>query len=268
MAICKAEIMRLGRGPVPRANRHYLPGYVWHLTHRCHEGEFLLKFGRDRLAWIDWLYEARKRYGLCVLNYTATSNHGHVLTWDQGQGEIARSMQLIAGRTGQDYNRRKGWRGAFWEDRYHATAVESGAHLARCLVYIDLNMVRAGVVRHPAQWPAGGYHEIQAAPRRYWIVDRAALAQLLGLASVSQLPQVHAEWVETARRNSEPRRQPEWTESLAVGSRAFAERVRSELGERARDREVGPGDEAFVLREPATSYRASFAGENSQIRSE
>ena len=120
---------------MPRATRHYLPGYVWHLTHRCHEGEFLLKFGRDRLAWIDWLYEARKRYGLCVLNYTATSNHGHVLTWDQGQGEIARSMQLIAGRTGQDYNRRKGRRGAFWEDRYHATAVESGAHLACCLVY-------------------------------------------------------------------------------------------------------------------------------------
>ena len=31
---------------------------------------------------------------------------------------------------------------AFWEDRYHATAIESDDHLHRCLVYIDLNMVR------------------------------------------------------------------------------------------------------------------------------
>jgi hypothetical protein len=73
-------------------------------------------------------------------------------------------MQLVAGRTAQAYNERKDRHGAFWEDRYHATAVETGEHVARCIVYIDLNMVRAGMVRHPAQWKAGGYHEIQAAP--------------------------------------------------------------------------------------------------------
>ena len=38
-------------------------------------------------------------------------------------------------------------KGAFWEDRHHATAVESGNHLLQCLVYIDLNMVRAWVVK-------------------------------------------------------------------------------------------------------------------------
>ncbi len=30
-----------------------------------------------------------------------------------------------------------GRKGAFWEDRYHATAVASGEHLRRCIVYID-----------------------------------------------------------------------------------------------------------------------------------
>ena len=27
-----------------RAHRHFIPGLVWHLTHRCHKREFLLKF--------------------------------------------------------------------------------------------------------------------------------------------------------------------------------------------------------------------------------
>jgi hypothetical protein len=45
---------------------------------------------------------------------------------------------------------------AFWEDRYHATAIEAGNHLRRCLVHIDLNMVRAGVVKHPSEWAHSG----------------------------------------------------------------------------------------------------------------
>jgi putative transposase len=69
------------------------------------------------------LFEARKRCGLCVLDYAVTSPHAHPLVRDQGCGEIASSMQLIAGRAGQGqaYNQRKRRRGAFWEDRYHAT---------------------------------------------------------------------------------------------------------------------------------------------------
>jgi len=58
-----------------------------------------------------------------------------------GPGTIARSIQLIAGRTGQEYNQRKKRKGAFWEDRYHATAVESDDHLAQCMVYIDMKEV-------------------------------------------------------------------------------------------------------------------------------
>ena len=48
---------------MPRANRYRLAGHVWHLTERCHRKQFLLKFARDRQAWIDWLYQARQRCG-------------------------------------------------------------------------------------------------------------------------------------------------------------------------------------------------------------
>lgn len=66
---------------MPRANRYFLPGYVWHVTHRCHKKEFLLKFHKDRMNWIRWLFEAKKRYGLCVLNYIVTSKHIGTIGW-------------------------------------------------------------------------------------------------------------------------------------------------------------------------------------------
>ena len=31
-----------------RAKRHYIAGHIWHITHRCHKREFLLKFSKDR----------------------------------------------------------------------------------------------------------------------------------------------------------------------------------------------------------------------------
>jgi putative transposase len=72
---------------------------------------------------LHWVFEAKKRLGLSVLNYTVTSNHIHLLVKDTGANAIAQSMQLIAGRTAQEYNQRKGRQGAFWDDRYHATAI-------------------------------------------------------------------------------------------------------------------------------------------------
>jgi len=77
---------------MPRANRHYIPGYVWHITHRCHKKEFLLKFSKDRRLWLRWLFEAKKRYGISILNYTVTSNHVHVLVVDDGERVSKRTI--------------------------------------------------------------------------------------------------------------------------------------------------------------------------------
>jgi putative transposase len=53
---------------------------------------------------------------LSILNYMVTSNHVHLLVVDTGKREvIPKSMQLVAGRTGQEYNQRKNRKGAYWE---------------------------------------------------------------------------------------------------------------------------------------------------------
>jgi putative transposase len=54
---------------------------------------------------------------------------------DKSRGVIADSIKLIAGKTGQEFNQRKARKGAYWEDRYHATAIENCDHLIKCIVY-------------------------------------------------------------------------------------------------------------------------------------
>lgn len=244
---------------MPGARRNFLPGYAWHITHRCHKKEFLLKFARDRRSWMSWLLEARKRYGLSILNYTVTSNHIHLLVLDRAQrGVISQSMQLASGRTAQEFNLRKKRRGAFWEDRYHATAVETNHHLIRCVTYIDLNMVRAGVVRHPSEWEFGGYAEMIAGPGSGSLVDYGALTQLFGAESNEALRKMREKWVEQSLTRGDLIRESKWTESVAVGDHDFVQTVKEQLGPRAKRRKVSVGEDESALREPQKLFGSPF----------
>lgn len=238
-----------------RAHRVFLSGHIWHVTHRCHEREFLLRARCDRQTWIRWLFEARRRYDLCVLNYIVTCNHVHLLVHDRGSGEIARAMQLIAGRTAQNYNKRKVRAGAFWQDRYHATAVESDAHFLRCVSYIDLNMVRAGVVSHPAAWRESGYSEIQRLPQRYRIIDMLMLQRLLAVDTPEAARALIANRASQLLAEGPPRRESAWTESLAIGGQEFLARIQRDLGARATARTVVEAAGLWTLRELPTAYR-------------
>lgn len=196
---------------MPRANRVFGQHGVWHITHRCHNKEFLLKFARDRRLWRSWLYEARCRYGLSVLNYIITCNHIHLVVATDDNCALPHSMRLVAGQVARLYNRRKRRHGAFWEDRYHAVPIKTQQHLIECLVYVDLNMVRAGVVSNPEKWPHAGYHEIQNLRKRYVIIDHERLLALVGEKSLPDLQRHHRNWVADKLANGALVREERWT---------------------------------------------------------
>ena len=238
-----------------RAKRHYLHGHVWHITHRCHKKEFLLKLVKDRQRWLYWLFEAKKRYGLRILDYIVTSNHIHLLVVDGGHRDtIPRSIQLIAGRSGQEYNQRKRRNGAFWEDRYHATAIQTSEHLIRCIAYIDLNMVRAGVVKHPNEWSHSGYNEIQKPKQRYGIIDFKSYMGLVQIKTPEELKQSHQQWIEEALKQSTIVRESKWTQSIAVGDKSFLEQIKERLGIRAKSRKIRESGDGYQLSERQALY--------------
>jgi putative transposase len=269
----RADVYPLGRvlKSMSRAKRHYLPGLIWHITHRCHKREFLFRFAKDKRAWVHWILVAKKIYGLCVLNYMITSNHIHLLILDDGESDgqaIAKSLHLAEARVAQEYNKRKERSGAFWEDRYHATAIETGEHFINCLTYIDLNMVRAKVVDHPGEWPFCGYYELQQAHQRLrnQIVNLRELSSLLGMNDLGHLRASRAQWIARECQTGELARDPRWTECVAVGSQRYIERIREELKGKAKGREIQGEGERFVLQEEDDAYLRVFGAENEDLR--
>ena len=82
------------------------------------------------------------------------------------------------------------------------------------MVYIDLNMVRAGVVRHPSEWPFSGYNEIQKPRERYALIDYRGLTYLLDFGSTYDFAEAHRFWVEQVLRGGTKLRESKWTEKI------------------------------------------------------
>ena len=91
---------------MPRANRYFVPGYACHLTHRCHNREFLPRFATDRDHYRMLLREGMLELRIALLDFCITSNHVHVLALADEDERISAFMQKIQGQFGQAYNRR------------------------------------------------------------------------------------------------------------------------------------------------------------------
>lgn len=210
---------------MPRANRYILPGYLYHLTHRCHNRSFLLRFAVDRNVYCQRLRIAAKQFRISLLNYAITCNHTHLLVTSRQTKSISRFMQKLEGQFALDYNRRRLRGSAFWGGRFHCTMIESGDHLWNCMKYIDLNMVRAGVVNHPVEWRWSGYHELVGLRQRYRLLDLDRVLELFTQSHPRSFARSYEAAVAQELRDRRLSRNPIWTESIAVGSETFVRAI-------------------------------------------
>ncbi len=241
---------------MPRKNRYFTQGQLWHVTHRCHNRDFLLKFAKDRAAYRNLLRKKLCQFEVDTYGYCLTSNHVHLLLRSIDGRRIAPFMKSVAGEFAQAFNRRKRRSGAFWSDRYHATLIDTGDYLWRCLQYIDLNMVRAGQVRHPAEWPWCGYHELTGGRKRYRLLSMKTLAETLDYQSVDEFGTQYSLSIDARLADEQQARESCWAESLAVGSRVFVESMAQTLRNRKGLKLIEPQTPGapFILRERGFGY--------------
>ena len=112
---------------------------------------------------------------------------------------------------------------------------------------------------------AAVYHDIQRERARLRLVDRAALAQALGV-DVTDLAEAHRTWGETAVRAGRGSRAPRWTESVAVGSRGFVDQGHRDLGGTGRHRAIEPDGEGYRLRDEEEFSGGHSAGKMTSVR--
>ena len=90
------------------------------------------------------------------------------------------------------------------------------------------------------------------------LIDYERLQGLFGAVTYDQFTSSHRGWIEDYLGNGAKSRQSEWTDSVAVGSKLFAEKFKTLLGVKAMGRSIINGGERYHLREAAAPYMPFF----------
>ena len=135
-----------------RLPRLTLPGYPHHIIQRGNNRQVIFIDQQDFETMLALLAESAQKFGVAVHAYVLMDNHFHLLATPSTAEALPLMMQAVGRSYVRRFNQRHGRSGTLWEGRYRSTLIETERYLLACMVYIDLNPVRAGMVAEPGAW--------------------------------------------------------------------------------------------------------------------
>ena len=120
------------------------------------------------------------------------------------------------------------------------------------MIYVVMNMVRAGVVAHPRGWPWSGYMELVGQKDRYRLLDIERVLVLSGSPDRESFTRDYEQGISLAIEHQRREREPCWTESIAVGSVSYLRRIADRMHLRRGDSDLEQGkDGSWFIRDPS-----------------
>lgn len=142
---------------MPRKPRYRIPGLPQHVVQRGNDRQVTFRRHTDYSIYRRYLAEALDANGCDLHAYCLMSNHVHLLLTPRSPDAISKVIQSVGRRYVQYFNRAYERTGTLWEGRYKANLVEDDVYALMCYRYVELNPVRAGIVRGPADYRYSSY---------------------------------------------------------------------------------------------------------------
>ena len=136
-----------------RLPRLTLPGYPHHVIQRGNNRQPIFASVADYRYLLGLLHENAKKFNVAIHAYVLMGNHFHLLATPQADKGLPLLMQAVGRSYVRYFNDLQGRSGTLWEGRYRSTLIQTDRYLLACMAYIDLNPVRAGMVREAKDYP-------------------------------------------------------------------------------------------------------------------
>lgn len=142
---------------MPRKKRFYIGGTPAHLIQRGNNRQTVFFHPEDCSVYLGYLRESAMTCDCQVHAYVLMTNHVHLLITPRHSTSISRLMQQLGRRYVAYFNRKYRRTGTLWEGRHRGCIIEPASYGLRCYRYIELNPLRAGIVRKPAEYRWSSY---------------------------------------------------------------------------------------------------------------
>jgi putative transposase len=129
-----------------------------HVIQRGVDRQAVFFGAKDYQLYRETLRSAAHRYDCAIHAYVFMTNHTHLVITPGTERSLPLLMQAIGRGYVQKLNRHYNRTGTLWQGRYKASLIQDDIYLLTCYRYVELNPVRAGMVRHPGEYPYSSYH--------------------------------------------------------------------------------------------------------------
>ena len=140
-----------------RLPRYFVKDQPQHIIQRGNNRQPIFAADADYRFYLECLQAAAEHQGLAIHSYVLMTNHAHLLVTPETDHSIGKTLQSLGRRYVQYFNYTYGRTGTLWEGRYKATLIDSDRYFLTCMRYIELNPVRAGMVKHPGDYAWSSY---------------------------------------------------------------------------------------------------------------
>ena len=142
---------------MPRTARLIVPDVAVHIVQRGHDRADCFFEEADYHAYLGALQEYATKFCCTIHAYCLMTNHVHLLLTPAEPTSCAQLMKHVAQRYSKRLNGRRDRTGTLWEGRFHSGLVATEPYALACYRYIDLNPLRAGLVKHPGEYRWSSY---------------------------------------------------------------------------------------------------------------
>ncbi len=143
---------------MPRIARIAPKAVVFHVLTRGNNKQTIFKDNEDFKEYVDVLRKYKAKYRYKLYHYVLMTNHVHlVIEPTEDGGELSQIMKGINLSYAQYFKKKYKYTGHFWQDRFKSIIISKDEYLLACGSYVELNPVRAGMVKDPRDYPWSSY---------------------------------------------------------------------------------------------------------------
>ena len=136
---------------MPRKARIVIPGLPHHVTQRGNYKQSIFESRRDYVKYLYLMKERSIKYKVDIISYCLMKNHVHFVVVPDKQDSCARLFRDVHAFYSRYKHSNRDKKGHLWQGRYYS-CVMSDSHLYQAIRYVEMNPVRAGIVRYPGEY--------------------------------------------------------------------------------------------------------------------
>ncbi len=143
---------------MPRRPRIALAGVPLHLIQRGNNrAACFFEEEEDYRFYLDLVGELSGKFGCAVHAYVLMTNHVHLLLTPDKADSASLLLKHLGQRYVQYINHSYRRSGTLWEGRFRSCVARETDYVLACYRYIEMNPVRAAMVKHPRHYRWSSY---------------------------------------------------------------------------------------------------------------